>query len=95
MSKKPKQLDIFQLGQEDVGLEKHEVLALQCCYAGEATPGQQRLAIDTIIDKIALTDRMVYQPGSFDETAFLAGRSFVGKATRITLQQKVTKEKTQ
>ena len=63
--------------------------ALQCCYLGEASPHQQRLAIDTIIDKLSRADFLAYQAGSHDESAFLAGRAFVGKQTRQALKTKI------
>jgi hypothetical protein len=80
------QLDIFQIGQKGVGLSDEEINAVKCCYAGEANPGQQRIAIDVIIDKIAMADRSSYQVGSFDQSAFLAGRAYVGKQIRTVIR---------
>ena len=82
------QLNIFQIGQEGIGLTDDEKQAIKACYAGEATDGQQRVAIDTIIDKLCLADMLSYQAGSFDETAFMAGRAFPGKQIRSVIKQK-------
>ena len=61
-------------------LEDNEIHAIRACWAGEATQGQQRLAINTIITVFAKYPKSVpYSPGEPDETTFLAGRFFVGQ----------------
>ena len=72
-----KKTDVFQVPV----LERHEIIALQMCADPEenANQEQQAIAIKTIISKICVYDIQAYQAGSFDETAFLNGRVFVGK----------------
>lgn len=60
-------------------LTKQEVVALQDLNTGEATPYQQRLALMVIINKFARAQDLLYIPGSFDQTAILNGRAFVGQ----------------
>ena len=74
---KKKETDVFSVP----ALERHELIALQMCLDEKenANPEQQAIAIKTIIGKICLYDVQCYQIGSFDETAFLNGRVFVGK----------------
>ena len=74
---KRKQTDVFQVPE----LERHELVALQMCFDEKenANPEQQAIAIKTIISKLCVYDIQTYQAGSFDETAFLNGRVFVGK----------------
>ena len=60
-------------------LEDAEHSALKALYAGEATAYQQRLALQIIINKLSRAQDLPYIPGSFDETAFLNGRAFVGQ----------------
>ena len=86
--KQPEQVDVFQIGQIEVGLTTLEIATIQGCYAGEANAHQQRLAIDTIIDKLSMADFLSYQAGSFDQSAFLAGRAYVGKSTRLVIKHK-------
>jgi len=72
-----KQIDVLQVPE----LERHELVALQMCYDETETANaeQQVIAIKAIIGKLCMFDVQAYQPGSFDETAFLNGRVFVGK----------------
>jgi hypothetical protein len=74
---KVKQTDVFQVPV----LERHEIIAIQMCFDEKenANPEQQAIAMRTIIGKICLSDIQCYQAGSFDQTAFLNGRVFVGK----------------
>lgn len=74
---KKKETDVFDVP----ALERHELVALQMCFDEKenAEPEQQAIAIRAIIGKICLFDVQCYQIGSFDETAFLNGRVFVGK----------------
>lgn len=57
---------------------KREIEAIKAVYKGEATPGQQRQCLVTIVNKLSRAKDLLYIPGSFDETAFLNGRAFVG-----------------
>jgi len=77
-----KTVNIFAIKE----ISEPEQHALQACWYGEATPGQQRLALNIVIDKLSMADFLPYQVGSFDETAFLNGRIFVGKAMRRILK---------
>lgn len=79
-----KHVDIFQLPE----LEEREIVAIKACWVGEGTPDQQRTALNVVVDKLSMADRLPYQPGSFDETAFLNGRAWVGKALRRILKRK-------
>jgi len=82
MSKK--EVDIFYISE----LDNPELNAIKACWFGEASAEQQRRAMNTIIDKLSMADFLPYQPKSFDETAFLNGRIFVGKAIRRILKLK-------
>ena len=72
-------------------LDDQEKRAIKALWAGEATPAQQKLGLQVIIDKFSMADFLSYQPGSFDETSMLAGRSFVGKAIRRTIKEPMEK----
>ena len=63
---------------ETVKLDKQEITAIQMVYAGDANEGQQRLALYAIVNKICRAHDLLYVPGSFDESAFLSGRAYVG-----------------
>lgn len=82
-----KETDIFKIGGGS--LEKDEATAIQCVWEGIANPGQQRQALSVIIDKLAMADHISYTQGSFDGSAFLAGRAFVGKLIRYVLRAKL------
>jgi len=58
---------------------RHEHEAIKALSEGRADEYQQGLALSVIIHKLSRTHDLGYIPGSFDQTAFLAGRSFVGK----------------
>ena len=60
-------------------LHKDEVVAIQALYKGEATPYQQKLALKVIVNDFSRAHDALYVPGSFDQTAFLNGRAFVGQ----------------
>ncbi len=60
-------------------ISQREQSAIKAVYAGEAGEDQQRLCIKTIVEKLSRAPDLAYSPGSFDETAFLSGRAFVGK----------------
>jgi len=85
----PKEVNVFAIPE----LTLYEKNSLKAVWAGEANAGEQRTAMNVIIDKLSMADFMAYQVGSFDQTAFLNGRSFVGKATRRIL--KLEQENTQ
>jgi len=57
-------------------LDKQDVIALKALNAGEADPGQQRLALHVIINKLSRAHDLMYIPGAQDETAFLNGPHF-------------------
>ena len=57
---------------------KEEHRALRALRTGEATPGQQGMALALITNKISRTHDVLFVPGAADESAFLAGRAFVG-----------------
>jgi hypothetical protein len=82
-----KKLNVFDVPV----LDRHELIALQVTADPNenADPAQQALAIKTIIEKICLYDVTAYQAGSFDETAFLSGRVFVGKQIFIQRRKNV------
>ncbi len=94
-----KKTDVFHVP----ALERHELIALQMCFDEKenANPEQQAIAIKTIIGKICMYDVQCYQIGSFDETAFLNGRVFIGKEILRQCRQSIgtldqqEKEKTQ
>jgi hypothetical protein len=58
---------------------KLEIEAIKALNKGEATEHQQRLALSTICNKFSRSQDGLYIPGTFDETAFLNGRAFVGQ----------------
>lgn len=61
--------------------EKLDIYAVRACIAGEATPDQQRRAIDWIINRAANLYDMSYREdgeGGVTATAFHEGRRFVG-----------------
>jgi len=57
--------------------EIHEVAALQALQKGTATPDQQKLALDWVVNKAALTYDLEYRTDARDH-AFCSGRRFVG-----------------
>lgn len=60
-------------------LSKQEVYALRNLSKGEATEHQQKLALQIIVNKFSRAHDLTYVPDSFDRSAFLAGRGFVGQ----------------
>lgn len=71
--------------------EPADASALQAMLRGEATPDQQRRALDWIITKACATYDMPYRPDSARDTDFSLGRMFVGqqivKLTKININQ--------
>lgn len=69
--------------------EPADVSAIQALVRGDATPDQQRRAVDYIINDIADTYGLSYRPESDRDTAFAEGKRFVGlqivKATKLNL----------
>jgi len=65
-----------------------EEYAVQAVASGKADEGQQVLAISVILKKLSRAYDLSYIPGKPHESAFLAGRSFVGmNLTRIINQK--------
>ena len=60
-------------------INKREIESIKALSVGEATPYQQKLALMVIVNKISRAQDLLYIPESFDETAFLNGRAFVGQ----------------
>ena len=57
-------------------IDKRAIRALQ---SGEATPAQQQLAIYVIVNKLSRSHDVLFVPNDHDQTAFLAGRGYVGQ----------------
>ena len=68
-----------------------EERAVKALWRGDATEYQQRLALKVIVNKLCRADDLLYVPGSFDETAFLQGRAFVGKRIMQILNKPLEK----
>ena len=60
-------------------LTEQERGALKAVHEGIADPYQQRLALNVIVNKFSRAHDMLYIQGSFDGSAFLSGRGFVGQ----------------
>jgi len=60
-------------------LTKAEVHALRDLHKGVATERQQHVALYVIINKFSRAQDLLYIPNSFDQTAMLNGRAFVGQ----------------
>lgn len=60
-------------------LTPDEIQAVKSLWRGNASEYQQRLALAVIIEKFSKTHDLPFVPDSFSETAFMNGRSFVGK----------------
>lgn len=62
-------------------LDDHDLRAIKALAAGKATEGQQRMALDAIINKIAATYDLPFRPGpdGARATDFAAGKMFVGQ----------------
>jgi hypothetical protein len=70
-----KKADIFTIGR----LTREEAESIQAVARGEANQRQQLLTLKVFVDKLSQAHNLTYSPNSFDESAFLAGRAFVGK----------------
>ena len=64
---------------EELDVPEHQ--AIKALAQGDATPYQQKLALQVIVKKFSRTHDLLFKEGSPDGTAFLQGRGFVG--TRI------------
>ena len=62
---------------KEITRAEHE--AIKTLSRGEATEHQQQLVLKVIVNKICRANDILYIPGTFDETAFLNGRAFVGQ----------------
>lgn len=78
--------------KEVLPIDKHEHEALRNLYRGEATEHQQKLALAVIVKKFAHTHAVPYVEGSFDQTAFLSGRAYVGALILETINKPVSEE---
>lgn len=70
---------------------RHEHEAIKAVSEGIADEYQQHLAIKVIVQKLARTHDNAYIPGSFDQSAFLAGRISVGQKILKYIKAPVTK----
>ena len=59
-------------------LDEDEHKAVRALFRGEASEYQQRLALGVFVNKFARPHGLTYVPGKPDESAFMAGRAFVG-----------------
>jgi hypothetical protein len=58
--------------------EPADAAAIQALVRGDASPEQQRRAVDYIINDIARTYDMSYRPNSERDTTFAEGKRYVG-----------------
>lgn len=66
------------LGAFAASYDEAEVAAIKAVAAGNASPGQQKLALDWIVHKAARTYDEPFLPGQHDLTMNLLGRRSVG-----------------
>ena len=74
-------------------LNKYERAALKALNKGEADEYQQRLSLEVIIKKFSHAHDLMYIPDSFDQSAFMAGRAFVGQKILLTLNIPIRQSK--
>lgn len=72
-------------------LTEDEQRSIKAVWRGDATEYQQKITIKVIVNKLCRADDLLYIPGSFDETAFLQGRSFVAKRILKVINQPLEK----
>jgi len=60
-------------------LNKEEVQAIKALGNGDASEFQQKLALKIIINVYSRAHDLCYVPDSQDQSAFIAGRAFVGQ----------------
>lgn len=65
-------------------------MAFKALEAGEATPYQQQRVLNLIIKNFARTYDLPYIPGESDQSAFLAGRAFVGHSIMRYINMKAS-----
>jgi hypothetical protein len=69
--------------------EPADIAAIQALVRGDASPEQQRRAVDYIINDIAGTYDMSYRPDSERDSVFAEGKRYVGlqlvKAIKLNL----------
>lgn len=68
-------------------LTEAEQQSIKALSRGDATPHQQNMALKVIVNKLCRADDLLYIPNSFDETAFLQGRGFVGQRIMKIIKQ--------
>ena len=66
-----------------------ETRAIKALAKGEASPEQQKLALEVIMFKFSGFGDVPFVPGAPDESAFMSGRSFVGNRINRHLRQTV------
>ncbi len=66
---------------------------MQAVYRGEATPDQQRLAIEFIVGKLSEADEMTFrsEPDGGLGSAFAEGRRFVGSQIARIIKTPISK----
>lgn len=74
-------------------LDVREIRAIKSLAVGEASADQQMLALEVIVKKLSRAFDLGYLPGSFDESAFLNGRMFVGMQITKVVNQPMKDEK--
>lgn len=70
--------------------EEHVTRAVKALAAGVANEGQQKTVLRWIIEEIAATYGLSYQPKSDRDTAFMEGRRYVG--LQIVQEINITEE---
>ena len=70
-------------------LTKEEHSALKCLQRGEATPGQQHMALSVIVNKFSRAHDILLIPGNPEGTGVLNGRAFVGMKILKYLNQPI------
>ena len=64
-----------------------EIHAIKATWMGQASADQQRLALNVVMVKFARLKNIPYSPGEPDESAFMAGRFFVGQALAAAIEK--------
>jgi len=77
---------------------KEEIQAIKALGNGDATEFQQKLALKVITNSYCRAHDLSYIPSSYDQTAFIAGRAFVGqrilKVLKIPIGKLIPQEAT-
>lgn len=63
-------------------VEPADIWAIKALYQGKASEGQQKRALDLIINRIAATYDLAFRPGGPEgerTTCFASGKQFVGQ----------------